>query len=74
MQSLEDGVRSTVNSIYEKLSDTGTWGSGAVRKARTNQKGQQGQEQVSELTNSARMSAGEKIGHRTPRERCFAAE
>jgi hypothetical protein len=27
MQSLEDGVRSTVNSIYDELSGTGTWGS-----------------------------------------------
>ncbi len=27
MQSLEDGVRSTVNLIYDKLSGTGTWGS-----------------------------------------------
>ncbi len=26
MQSLEDGVRTTVNSIYDELSDTGTWG------------------------------------------------
>lgn len=54
MQSLEDGVRSTVNSIYEELSDTGTWGSGAARKAHTNQKGQQGQQQASDRTNSAR--------------------
>jgi hypothetical protein len=29
MQSLEDGVRSTVNSIYDELSGTGTWGSKA---------------------------------------------
>jgi integrase len=27
MQSLEDGVRSTVNSIYDELSGTGSWGS-----------------------------------------------
>ncbi len=27
MQSLEEGVRSTVNSIYDGWSDTGTWGS-----------------------------------------------
>ena len=26
MQFLEDGVRSTVNSIYDELSGTGTWG------------------------------------------------
>ena len=51
MQSLEEGVRSTVNSIYEELSDTGTFGSGPGRNARINQRGQQ---QVSELTNSTR--------------------
>ncbi len=28
MQSLEDGVRSTVNSIHNELTGTGTWGSG----------------------------------------------
>ena len=33
MQSLEEGVRSTVNSIYEELSDTGTFGSGPGKKA-----------------------------------------
>jgi integrase len=49
MQSLEEGVRSTVNSIYEELSDTGT--SGPVRTSRIHQRGQQ---QVSELTNSVR--------------------
>jgi len=49
MQSLEEGVRSTVNSIYEELSDTGT--SGPVRTTRIHQ---QGQQQVSELTNAAR--------------------
>jgi len=49
MQSLEEGVRSTVNSIYEELSDTGT--SGPVRTARINQRGQ---EQASELRNSER--------------------
>ena len=51
MQSLEEGVRSTVNSIYEELSDTGTFGSGPGRNARINQ---QGQQQASDRTNSAR--------------------
>jgi integrase len=36
MQSLEDGVRSTVNSIYDELSDTGTWGSGPAATSRLN--------------------------------------
>lgn len=34
MQSLEEGVRSTVNSIYDELNDTGTFGSGPGRKSR----------------------------------------
>jgi integrase len=33
MQSLEDGVRSTVNSIYDELSSTGTLGSGPRKSA-----------------------------------------
>ena len=49
MQSLEEGVRSTVNSIYEELSDTGT--SGPVRTTRIHQ---QAQQQFSELTNAVR--------------------
>jgi hypothetical protein len=36
MQSLEDGVRSTVNSIYDELSGTGAWGSKAPATARHN--------------------------------------
>jgi integrase len=37
MQSQEDGVRSTVNSIYDELSDTGTWGSGPKPTTRISQ-------------------------------------
>jgi hypothetical protein len=38
MQLLEDGVRSTVNSIYVELSDTGTWGSGPIPTSRIGQR------------------------------------
>lgn len=37
MQSLEDGVRSTVNSIYDELSDTGTLGPGPKSATRISQ-------------------------------------
>jgi integrase len=39
MQSLEDGVRSTVNSIYDELSGTGTWGSRPPTTVRHNHTG-----------------------------------
>jgi integrase len=51
MQSLEDGVRSTVNSIYDELSDTGTWGSGPTPTSRI---GQRRPEQKSVPTHSAK--------------------
>ena len=51
MQSLEDGVRSTVNSIYDELSDTGTWGSGPTSTPRI---GRQRPEQKSVPTHSAK--------------------
>jgi len=51
MQSLEDGVRSTVNSIYDELSGTGTWGSGPTSTPRI---GRQRPEQKSVPTHSAK--------------------
>ena len=41
MQSLEDGVRSTVNSIYDELSGTGTWGSKPSAMDRPNHVGKE---------------------------------
>jgi integrase len=41
MQSLEDGVRSTVNSIYDELSGTGTWGSKPSATDRSNHVGKE---------------------------------
>jgi integrase len=41
MQSLEDGVRSTVNSIYDELSGTGTWGSKPSATDRPNHAGKE---------------------------------
>jgi integrase len=41
MQSLEDGVRSTVNSIYDELSGTGTWGSKPSMTDRPNHVGKE---------------------------------
>ena len=55
MQSLEDGVRSTVNSIYDELSSTGTWGS---KPSATDRPNQAGKEQSAAKIAPARETAG----------------